>query len=161
MNRMNRIRQWIADLQDADLSGVDLREVDLHHAVSLEHMKLHGARGMPEWISQGIDDSGRYTQARLSEAITQGFKNLSKANLYKIYLREVDLSGADLSGADLSGAHLERTVLHDADLSGACMERTDLGKADLRRVCLTCLYHSSNFPGSEPDCQNDHVFSSD
>lgn len=127
---------WRADLQEADLSGVDFQEVDLHHAISLEHAKLHDACGMPEWISQGIDDSGRYTQARLSEAITQGFKNLNKANLYKIYLREVDLSGADLSGADLSGAHLERTVLRDADLSGADMERTDLGKADLRRACL-------------------------
>ena len=81
-----------AELEFADMSGLNLDEVDLSSA-SLMGANLSG------------------TQLRRA--------NLSNANLTGADLEQADLTGANLTGADLRGANLHRALLTAAILRGA------------------------------------------
>ncbi len=91
----------------ADLSGANLRDVDLSRATL-----------------RGADLSG----ADLSRA------DLSRANLRGANLRGATLRGATLRGATLRGADLSDVDLSRADLRGADLCRADLRGADLSEL---------------------------
>jgi uncharacterized protein YjbI with pentapeptide repeats len=113
-------RNILPDLSGADLRGVDLREAHLI-GKNLSRADLSVA-DLREVHLDWADLSG----ARLNGA------NLSGANLIKANLRGARLNGANLSGADLSHALLNGARLNGANVSGANFHEADLSVADLR-----------------------------
>ncbi len=100
------------DLNEADLSGTNLRRTQLSNArlvnAAIMDADLSGANLM------GADLSGAaLNRSTLIEA------NLSAATLRGAELDDATLRGANLSQANLQGASLRYTILVDADLSGA------------------------------------------
>jgi hypothetical protein len=100
------------DLNEADLSGTNLRRTQLSNArlvnAAIMDADLSGANLM------GADLSGAaLNRSTLIEA------NLSAATLRGAELDDANLRGANLSQANLQGASLRYTILVDADLSGA------------------------------------------
>jgi hypothetical protein len=81
-----------ANLQGANLYGTDLREADFHRA-NLQYAYLYGAN-LKDAKGIGVD--------------------LQEAHLYGTDLRKADLSEADLWGANLQGANLHKANLTDA-----------------------------------------------
>lgn len=132
-----------ADLSGANLSGIDLSEVNLMLA-RLAGVNFSGANLLLADLSQA-DLSG----ANLSGA------DLSGADLLLADFSGADLSGADLSVADLSGANLSRanlqaaslpqTDLSGADFSEADLSRTDLSGADLSKADLSKVNFSQAY----------------
>lgn len=94
----------VIDLNDANLSNLDLSGADLREA----------------WLNQ-VDFSG----ANLSGA------NLSNARLDGANLQKTNLTRADLRKAHLREAFLLQSILNKADLSEAVLTYADLRKADL------------------------------
>lgn len=111
-------------LEDADLSGANLREAFLLGA-DLSKTKLHQADLNGARLSQtdlsNADLSGADLRGAWPPSAVLRYAILVKANLSGVDLRGVDLSNADLQGADLSKADLSRT-----NLEGARLEGTDL-----------------------------------
>jgi uncharacterized protein YjbI with pentapeptide repeats len=124
-----------ADLNEALLIRANLLGADLRRA-NLENTIFQDAQRIPEWIIQGLDDEGGFSQERLIETIRDGFKNLHAANLSEANLSEANLSGADLSGADLSGVDLSGADLSGADLRVADLSGAELSGANLREAYL-------------------------
>jgi len=119
-----------ADLSGANLSGIDLSEVNLLLA-KLSGVNFSGATLVLADLSQA-DLSG----ANLSGA------DLSGADLLLTDFSDADFSGADLSVADLSGANLSNAKLQAAslpqtDLSGADLSKSDLSRTDLSGADLS------------------------
>ncbi|MGC8610658.1 MAG: pentapeptide repeat-containing protein, partial [Thermoplasmata archaeon] len=104
-----RIYVRIANLEWANLAGLDLSEVNLVGAnllcANLARTDLRGA-------------------------------NLERANLKFADLRGANLTGAILYRADLSGANLSGTILWHADLGESNLRDTILQRADLRGAVL-------------------------
>jgi uncharacterized protein YjbI with pentapeptide repeats len=98
-----------ANLIDRDLTGRDLRGVDLSHA------NLDGAV---------------LTRANLAGVRLVG------ANLRGAVLYQTDLSGADLGGADLSRANLAKVRAEGANFTGAVLEQSFFEDAFLRGAIL-------------------------
>ena len=114
----NRWRQENPDVRP-DLSGSDLRRVDLKHAafngVLLKDANLRGTD--------------------LSNADLHG-SDLNKANLIRVHfsaanLAEADFSEADLSEANLSGANLNEANFSHSLILGALFLGADLNRANL------------------------------
>jgi uncharacterized protein YjbI with pentapeptide repeats len=129
-----------ADLRCVDLSGADLRGLDLSQA------DLSGA------VLVGADLSdATFVQAELVGADLTGATlhdtDLSQADLSHAVLVDVDLSGENLTqvtlddveapGVDLSGARMTQVGLEDANLSGADLSDADAGQAEARGVDLS------------------------
>ena len=108
-----------ADLSEANLSGANLRVVDLSDA------NLRGAD---------------LSEADLSGANLSGV-NLRGADLNGADLREADLSGADLNGTNLRGADLSGADLRGADL---CIFQAGIWTAYIQssHIRIGCKYHS-------------------
>jgi uncharacterized protein YjbI with pentapeptide repeats len=124
-----------ADLRDVDLRDAYLRDVDLRDAY-LRDANLRGA-DLRDANLRGADLIG----ANLSGANLIG-ANLSGANLSDAYLRDANLRGANLiganlSGANLSGANLSGANLRGADLIGANLSGANLSGANLRGAHLS------------------------
>lgn len=105
----------VAELREAYLPTVNLREVDLTKA------DLRGAN---------------LREANLSRAILIG-ADLTGADLTAANLVLANLIGTKLTSAKLEHANLSWTDLTDADLCSGMLGRADLGAADLRRANLT------------------------
>lgn len=123
-----------AFLPNADLTGVDLRQVDLSMA------ELTGAD-----LQAAVLQAADLSRANLTEALMAG------ADLQRAHLREAKLDGAslreadlrlsfadrasfracDLTGAKLDGATLWSAVLQDAQLDGAQLQDARLDRANL------------------------------
>lgn len=99
-----------ADLEKADLNGIDLRGADLSQA-NLKEAELNGAD--------------------LSQA------NLEGANLWGSNLRNVNLRQANLQNTDFGWANVIGADLRKADLNGASFVAAKLTKADLSRASVT------------------------
>jgi uncharacterized protein YjbI with pentapeptide repeats len=105
------------DLEEADLTGADLRRADLEGA-NLGYVNLTGAN---------------LKRAFLWDVNLLG-ANLTHANLEDVNALGADLSNANFTGASLAGAFLRQTNLvasnfADADLRAANLEGAELGSA--------------------------------
>ena len=100
------------DLDEADLSGTNLRRTQLSNAslvnAAIMDADLSGATLMGADLHQAA-----LTRSTLIAA------NLSAATLRSAELDDANLRGANLSRANLQGASLRNTILVDADLRGA------------------------------------------
>jgi uncharacterized protein YjbI with pentapeptide repeats len=99
--------QQIVILAEAELSGVDLRAIDLPQA----HLAVANLSGA-DWSNSDL------VQVELAGANLSG-AYLSKTKLTGANMPNTDLSNTDLREADLSNANLSGADLSDADLSGA------------------------------------------
>src|SRR5205823_5243257 len=107
------------DLNDADLSSVNLSNADLRRA-NLSEANLSDAD---------------LSRADLSSA-NLFVADLSGANLICTNLIRADLTSAKLAGANLSEAKLRGASLAGADLGSANLTSADLTDADLSRTVL-------------------------
>jgi uncharacterized protein YjbI with pentapeptide repeats len=101
-----------ADLRGADLSAANLRNTDLNNA-KLSSAHLSGTSLRHADLNNADLRGAHLVEAELS------FANLKKADLSKANLSSANLSKADLSKTNLSGAFLYETVLANIDLSSA------------------------------------------
>ncbi|MEZ6183571.1 MAG: pentapeptide repeat-containing protein [Planctomycetota bacterium] len=117
-----------------DLSGLDLRHVNLRRLAVEDALLLHVD------LSGAQLDGAHFAGSDLSHALLSGAK-LLHARLERTSLRSANLEGADLSGACLQGANLERTELREAVLKGADLRQVQgdharLGSVNLRGAKL-------------------------
>src|SRR5216684_1054998 len=109
-----------ADLQKANLFGIDLNHANLAEAIfneaNLTNANLFGAGLVAAYFL---------------------YTNLTKANLGKAYLAEASLGGAILHEADLRGTILEEATLNRANLSKANLSGAKLSNAILVETNLT------------------------
>lgn len=118
----------------ADLSNVDLSEVDLHNA-KLQYINLTNA------ILRNADLSGAlliYANLLQADLFTARLRNanLFHANLTKANLRSTDMIHANLSYANLTKADLSDVNLMNANLSNAVFNSTFLNWANLSGIKL-------------------------
>ena len=116
-------RDSVIDLSGADMSGINLRPIDVYTHVELDLANLANVN-----LSKG----------------SLGGASLINSDLSGANLHGTDLSGADLWGACLDGADLTGTILYDtdfteasldgADFSGSVMDGTRFGGVDLATV---------------------------
>jgi uncharacterized protein YjbI with pentapeptide repeats len=115
---------FVADLREADLSGIDLSLANLNGAdlsgTDLSLATLNGANL----------NGTHLTAANLSMADLRG-AHLNEANLSEANLRGIDLSLATLNGANLNGADLGNTDMREANLRGAHLNAANLREANL------------------------------
>ncbi|MBD2579988.1 pentapeptide repeat-containing protein [Oscillatoria sp. FACHB-1406] len=109
MDRQELLKQYVArkrnftwaDLQGADLSDLELPEINLSRA------------NLSDAIALGINlNSANLIKADLSGANLQG-ANLAGARCYKVNFSGANLDRANFLGADLTGANLEAALLQD------------------------------------------------
>jgi uncharacterized protein YjbI with pentapeptide repeats len=129
-NVTNPSHQIVVSLEEADLSGTDLRGLHLAN-VDLYKADLRRAN-----LSNIVLWNAKLNNAKLSGATLQGTK-LSGADLNSASLNNADLSGAALHNAKLSKADLQHAILRGAMLGGADMTKANLQGADLTGVKLT------------------------
>jgi len=113
-----------------DLSGADLREVDLTGSWTEVVAELNNKTGRNELRSyhRGVN----FRSANLKGADLRGVTFGELADLHEADLRRGRLEGAvmrnaDLSAAQLSEARLQDTVLHDVNLCEAELSKAALG----------------------------------
>ena len=94
-------------MENLDLSGVDLGKVNLHLAL-FKDCNLQGA----SLASANLSD------AELTECLLKG-ADLSSATLTGAQLEDCDAQGAKLDGADLTGAGLRKCVFDDCSLEAS------------------------------------------
>jgi uncharacterized protein YjbI with pentapeptide repeats len=126
----------------AHLSGIDLREVNLHKA------ELSGAHLSKAELSGAYFGGANLNEANLSEAELSrahfGGANLSGANF-----NGANLGGANLSGAELSGAYFGGANLNEANLSGANLSKAHFGGSNLSGANLSRTHlDGTNFNGA-------------
>ena len=105
----------VIDLADEDMHGMDLRNINLSHAI------LDGAD-----LSYALLDN-----ANLS------FAKLRKANLSHAQMDKVDLSHSDLRWGHFALAHFRKGILFYARLRGADLRGADLTHASLEDADLS------------------------
>jgi len=139
----------IIDLENADLSGAELRldtlsEADLSEAnlseANLSYAKLFEADLRAAKLSDANLNYATLTYANLNyasliEADLKG-ANLSDTNLNEAYMRGANLSNATLAFATLAFATLLEADLRGADLSSADLSEADLSYANLNKADL-------------------------
>ncbi|WP_216351272.1 pentapeptide repeat-containing protein [Leptolyngbya sp. 'hensonii'] len=169
---------WIADLSDANLKGVDLTgaflsKVPLERAnllqATLNQANLSKARMNRVNLSSARLIRTNLQQAQLSDASFTGADlgeaNLVQANLQRARLGQTNALGAtlrdanltesdwrkaDLSGADLSGANLRDANLSEAQLSGANLSFAQLQNVNFRRADLSMVdLRGANLDGAD------------
>jgi len=116
-------------LTEADLSGADLRFVDLSEA-QLQRATLVEANLSQSKLSfADFTDSNLYC-AKLNGAVAKQAR-LSNANMRKADLRSVDFFQAELVGTRLQQADLREANLFTANLTDAKLRQVDLRQANL------------------------------
>src|SRR5215217_2000311 len=119
----------IIDLENADLSGAELR-LDTLSEADLRAAKLSDAN-----LNYATLTYANLNYASLIEADLKG-ANLSDTNLNEAYMRGANLSNATLAFATLASATLLETDLRGADLSSADLSEADLSYANLNKADL-------------------------
>ncbi len=136
------------DGQRADLSGADLRFLDLSGA-RLKEAVLHGADLVGTNLTDADLEAADLEGATLLGARLEGANlervhapgvNFFSANMTAASLRGADLREALLQEATLTQAKLHDATLTEANLLKAMLREADLTAADLRRTELTHAY---------------------
>jgi uncharacterized protein YjbI with pentapeptide repeats len=125
----------IIDLENADLTGTDLR-LDTLIEADLSEANLSGAN---------LSDAGLFKvdliDTKLSDAnLAYATGNYAKLNFAN--LRGADLRGAQLSNANLNEAYMTGANLRHANLAFATLASATLLEADLRGADLSSAYLS-------------------
>ncbi len=113
-----------ADLEGANLEGVDLQETELSNA-NLQNINLQEANLVGACLEK----------ANLQGAIL-GLANLERACLNKANLQLADLCEASLKMADLQEANLTQAYLMMANLQEAILNNSNLLEANLEEASL-------------------------
>jgi uncharacterized protein YjbI with pentapeptide repeats len=135
LNRSNPIINMEgADLEDVDLRGAKLSEVNLGH------VRLNNADLADADLSQADLRSAKLVRvnlrnATLSTAILTD-ADLSEADLYRAGLEEADLSAANLTESCLVGAYFRRAKMKEATLCGVEAVSSSFYEADLTQANL-------------------------
>lgn len=163
-----------ADLRDvdlicADLSGSDLRGVDLTGA-DLSRANLRGAK-MDGANLSGADLSGAsliYAEignAKLIGAILKkadlehaflGNSDLTKADLTEAKVHFAKLGSANLTGANLSGADFYQAWLTQALLTGADLRDAKMGGAQIDKILYGAKVAGADLTGADLTGANLH-----
>lgn len=114
----------IADFSKLNLSGVDLKKIDLTctkfaHA-NLTQINLYKGK------LAGVDLSGANLSGACLDGVNLKEANLEGANLFGADLKSANFIGANLRGADLRGVQWALVRLTDADLTGALYDKEAL-----------------------------------
>lgn len=113
------------DLSDFDLSGRNLRNLDLKDAKFLRSN-----------LSRVDLTASRMARAEMAEADISRAQ-MARVDLTRANLAQADLTFTNLSYAKLEGAKLRYTLLTRANLTGANLSGADLGGAQLNKANLT------------------------
>ena len=139
-NRWRFENRKMVNLENAELSGFDLTEIDLGIS-NLKHARLLGADLTRAYLAnsnaEGIQLRGAcLTWATLYDSSLEG-ADLRDATLLGANLGNSDLRGADLRGANLSESNLSEADLSEANLQGACLKEANLTRANLSDTDLS------------------------
>ena len=166
-------------LRDFEVSGIDLRGLDLANAylgdlvlrdanlaglnldgAVLERVRILNSDLRHATLRQTRICNSDFTGSRLDKA-DLGIAELRETNLSQVSARKGRFEGAvlyapTLSGADLSGANLQRAILFcdEATLGVDCPQQTaeaDIANADLGQATLAGLELRINLSGSRLD----------
>jgi uncharacterized protein YjbI with pentapeptide repeats len=152
-----------ANLTEVDLSGLDLRKIDLHQAQCLK-TSFSGANLDGADLSQVMFIEGDFTKTSLRGAKmerTMFIKtNLTGADIREAQLSQTTFMEADLTEADLTGASLylsatEKTTLTKAHFGGVSAELCafadgDAANAHFHEACFTrCIFRSLTLDGAD------------
>jgi uncharacterized protein YjbI with pentapeptide repeats len=118
-----------ANLEGADLRGVNLSETNLERA------RLEGANLEQAFLISVNLKAAILRNANLERVHLRG-ANLDRAVLTNAILRSAALYQADLQNANLSGAYLEGAELQSANLQNANLESAHLQDVNLRDARL-------------------------
>lgn len=133
---LKKHKMWLnggerANLINANLSGVNLRGIDLSEA-DLNGVNLSNA-DLSYTNLRGANLSGAdLNNANLRNADLRG------ADLWNVNLRNADLKYANLRGINLRNSNLKYANLSDTNLMDADLGDADLRNADLRDTDLRC-----------------------
>jgi uncharacterized protein YjbI with pentapeptide repeats len=122
-----------------DLSGADLREVDLSYAeldgADLRRAFLAGSMGSAQLMNANLAGAV-FASASLVNANLDG-ANLTGASLMGAEMGDADLTGACLVNVKAAFAQLHGAIMPGADLRGGDFHTANLFKADLREADLS------------------------
>jgi uncharacterized protein YjbI with pentapeptide repeats len=128
-----------ANLEGADLKGVNLSETNLERArlegANLERSFFISANLKAAILRNANLERIHLRGANLDRAVLTN-ASLRSAALYKVDLQNANLMGADLEGADLQSANLENANLEGANLKGVHLQKASLQSAFLRKANL-------------------------
>src|SRR5215211_3101691 len=126
-----------ADLRSVELSEIDLSDADLHKAdltwAELSRANLSGAELYKTDLINASLSHANFSRAYMGSADLFG-ADLNKANLSVTDMYATSLTWAELSRANLSGAHMIKADLSHATLSDANLSHATLGQADLHKA---------------------------
>ena len=129
----------VANLQKADLYGVNLQKANLEFAklqksillgVNLQEARLERANLRGANIGSADLRKADLSRANLQKTDLK-FAKLQESILYAAKLRESDLLSANFQRADLRHANLQETNLDDVKLGGTLLDTTNFQKANL------------------------------
>src|SRR5450759_1730032 len=122
---MRQTAKGLIDLQGADLTGMNLTDIDfgVRRVISADTSFAAEKRLATVTLRGANLSNTKLTSARLTEA------NLAKASLigctlFEAVLKLANLEEADLTNASLAFANLESTHLKDANLHGVILRGT-------------------------------------
>jgi uncharacterized protein YjbI with pentapeptide repeats len=151
IDEFNKIRKQtyiLLDCHDLNLSGLNLRRVDLHDA-NIRDAKLEDAK-----LSTANLTKADLRGANLSRAILNG-ANLSRAILNGANLSRANLSGANLSRADITDAQVVKANFNNANLRQTSFQRSNLCRSVFTKADLFISYFNdadlteSNWMGTD------------
>ena len=154
------------DLRDADLRGANLSNSDLRDAV-LRRTNLSDVNLRNADLSYVNLKGANLNNADLGGADLRGADlgyarlnctDLSYANLRNSNLRDTGLKNANLRNADLSGTDLSYAYLRNADLSGANLSDVNLSDADLGGANLNKVLYNHRTSFFAPVCPGEGSF---
>ena len=134
---------WAFDLRDVDLSGAQLRGVNLEN-VRLDNANFSGAMlweaNFSNMLMRRVNLSGAKLRGAIFSNIDLEDSNLSSAYLHRAEFSDTSLFDTNLSHSDLHRAKFSNTSLLDANLS-----HSDLHRAKFSNTSLlgTNLSHSN------------------
>lgn len=124
-NRKKRLNFSNANLVEANLNQVDLRNINLSNS-NLSGACLKGA----DLRNTNLSNTNLYN-ANLEEA------DLRNANLINTNMMNADLRKSDMMNANLTNVDLRKSDLLYANLTNANLKYADLSKADMRNSILS------------------------
>lgn len=126
------------DLSDYDLSGVNLKYLDLH-GVIFSHYRV-GPYENRRANLVGTRFSGSDLSKAVLDRVNLSTASFTRANLYETSFRRATAENVKFREANLNNANLYGTKLNGADLSYTNLEGANLNRAELNNTFLTGVH---------------------